>query len=285
MPKTTKSPSSPIKNLLRQSGLHARKRLGQHFLTDEKVLQSIISASEITRDDTVIEVGPGLGTLTDQLIKLAGHVFAIELDDSMAARLKNKYGTIHNVEVINADILKVDLAGILGERKEYKVVANLPYYITSPVLHYFVYAARKPELMVVMMQKEVADNIVAAEGKISYLAISLGIYTKPRIIDYVPATSFYPPPAVDSAIVRFDFFKIPAVKVDDLNLFLELVRRGFRSPRKQLRNSLADGMKVATAVAMKHILESNIDPGRRPETLSFVEWQRLYESIKSAGLL
>ncbi len=179
--------------------------------------------------------------------------------------------------IVNADILEVNISDLVGDKQAYKVVANIPYYITSPILHYFVEAPLKPSLMVVMMQKEVGEAIVAEPGKLSMLAISMQVFSKPRIISYVSSQSFYPQPKVESVIVRFDILPEPSVKVNDINLFLSFVKCGFKSPRKQLRNSLARGLEREPAEIATLLDSASIESQRRPETLTLTEWQRLYE--------
>jgi 16S rRNA (adenine1518-N6/adenine1519-N6)-dimethyltransferase len=271
---------SQVKRLLRQSGLRARKSLGQHFLVDALVLQKIIEAAEISSADTVIEVGPGLGILTAELVRRAGNVVAVELDTKLVSLLKRRLSAIANLRVINADVLKLGPSEILEGTSHYKVVANIPYYITSPVLRHFVEASPKPSLMVVMVQKEVGEAIVAGPGKMSLLAVSLQAYSKPRIVSHVPAQCFYPQPKVDSVIVRLDLLPEPAVKVADIDGFFALVRAGFSSPRKQLHNSLAHGLEMKPAEIALLLEEANIDSKRRPETLSLEEWVRLYEVLE-----
>lgn len=272
--------SVQVKRLLRQSDIRARKRLGQHFLADESILQTILDSADLSPEDTVVEVGPGLGILTKELAKRAGKVIAVELDDKLAALLKRRLSSRPNLKVINADILKTNLVQLLGENASYKVVANLPYYITSPILHYFMEGWPKPSLMVVMVQKEVADAIVAKGGKMSLLAVSLQMYSKTKIISYVPAQSFYPPPKVDSAVVRFDLLPEPAVKAD-MDNFFRVVRSGFSLPRKQLRNSLAHGLNLEPTEAVKFLEKAGIDPQRRAEALKLEEWAKLYEVVSS----
>ncbi len=283
MPKETKSPSVQVKKSLHQSGLKAKKGLGQHFLIDKAVLETIISAAELSPEDFVIEIGPGLGILTSELAQNVGNVVAVELDTKLASRLKHKLSSLPNVTIINADILKVSLPDLTHGKNSYKVVANIPYYITSPILHYFIEASPKPSLMVLMVQKEVGEAIVGKPGKMDVLAVSLQVYSKPRIIAYVPSKSFYPPPKVDSAIIRFDMLPEPAVKVANINNFLTFVRCGFRSPRKQLRNSLAQGLGMEQTGVTLLLTEARIEPQRRPETLNLNEWQRLYEVAISSG--
>jgi len=271
--------SDDVRKLLRQSGVTARKRLGQHFLVDETTLETIVDAAELSPEDIVIEVGPGLGVLTSELARRVKRVIAVELDTKLALFLKRRLVSLPNVNVINADILKVSPSHLLGENNEYKVVANLPYYITSPILRYFVEAFPKPSLMVVMVQKEVGEAIVANPGKMSLLAVSLQLYSEPRIVSYVPAQSFYPSPKVDSAIMRFDLLSEPAVKVADIDGFFEVVRCGFSLPRKQLRNSLAQRMKAKPSEVALLLEEARIEPQRRAGTLSLEEWARLYEVL------
>jgi 16S rRNA (adenine1518-N6/adenine1519-N6)-dimethyltransferase len=282
VPKKAIFPPSQVKRLLRQSGLRARKSLGQHFLADESVLQTIVEAAELSPTDTVIEVGPGLGILTVELVRRAGNVVAVELDTKLASLLKRRLASPANLHVINADILKVSPSELLLEgTSRYKVVANLPYYITSPVLRHFVEALPKPSLMVVMVQKEVGEAIVAGPGKMSLLAVSLQAYSKPRIISHVPAQCFYPPPKVDSVIVRFDLLPEPAVKVADMGGFFDLVRAGFSLPRKQLHNSLAHSLGMKPPDVTLLLEGANIDSKRRAETLSLEEWAKLYEVLET----
>lgn len=275
-------PSTQVKRLLRQSGLRARKSLGQHFLIDETILKTIIEAAELSPEDTVVEVGPGLGVLTVELARRAGNVIAVELDNELASLLKHRLASHDNLRVINADILKVSPSQLLEGKSNYKVVANLPYYITSPVLRYFVEALPQPSLMVVMVQKEVGEAIVAGPGKMSLLAVSLQVYSKPEVVSYVPAQSFYPPPKVDSVILRFDLFSEPAVKVADMAGFFEVVRHGFSSPRKQLHNSLAHGLGTKPSEIAPLLKQADIDLKRRAETISLEEWAKLYEVMESA---
>jgi 16S rRNA (adenine1518-N6/adenine1519-N6)-dimethyltransferase len=277
------TPSSQARKLLRQSGLRAKKRLGQHFLIDRSVLGKILRAAELSPEDVVVEVGPGLGILTTALAQKAGRVVAIELDGELASLLKKKVASHPNVEVVNAGILEVDLPQLLGAGTHYKVVANLPYYITSPILRYFMENTLKPTLMVVMVQKEVAEAMVARSGKMSLLAVSLHVYSNPKMIAKVQARSFHPRPKVDSAIVRFNVLPEPAVRVDDIDGFFDVVRRGFSSPRKQLRNSLANGYGVKPAEIDELWEQAKISPQRRAETLSLEEWANLYRAAVVLG--
>jgi len=282
----TESLLSQTRRLLRQSNLRVKKGLAQHFLVDEAVLETITSAAELTASDVIIEIGPGLGILTRELAKQSGLVIAIELDRKLAAILEQTLSSFDNVAIINGDVLKTDPAALLREQKaklppavnapcHYKVVANLPYYITSPVLRHFLEASVKPQIMVVMVQKEVAEVIVAKPGQMSVLSISVQLYGEPRIISHVPAGCFYPAPEVDSAILRIDVYPQPAVAVDDRDSFFELVRAGFTASRKQIGNSLAQGLKKPKAEILPLLTGANIAPQRRAETLTIEEWARL----------
>jgi len=274
-------PLAEAKSQLHRLGARAKKGLGQHFLSDRNVLDKIISAAELASSDTVIEVGPGLGILTEELLKKAGQVIAIEVDSKLASSLEKKLYKSPQLTVLNADILQLDPRELLEGRRNYKVVANLPYYIAAPILRHFLEASLKPSLMVVMVQKEVGQSIAAAPGDMSILGISVQLYGKPTIVDYVPAQSFYPQPKVDSAIVRIDVYPKPAVEVADIAGFFEIVKAGFSAPRKQIRNSLTLGLQVTSAEVVELLEQADIAPKRRPETLSLEEWAKLYRAFVS----
>lgn len=290
----TESLLAQTKRWLRQFDLQVRKGLGQHFLIDEEVLRLITSAAGLTATDVIMEVGPGLGILTKELARLAGWVVAIELDSKLAVALKQTLSSFDNVSIINKDILQIDPAALLQEQKtrfpqaisspfSYKVVANLPYYITSPVLRHFVEAPVKPQIMVLMVQKEVAEAIVAEPGQMSVLSISVQFYGEPRIISYVPAQCFYPAPEVDSAILRIDLYSQPVVAVTDERGFFDLVQAGFSASRKQIVNSLAQGLELPKAEILSLLGKSRIVPQRRAETLTLDEWAKLWQVFTQAG--
>jgi len=280
MERVERSPGS-VKRLLNQYGLHAKKSLGQHFLIDESVLHSIVSAAELAREDIVVEVGPGLGVLTKELAEKVKRVIAVEADVKLVSALREIVRAFPNVSVVNSDILQTNpdylltASGIELSKSSYKVVANIPYYITSPILRHFLEASPKPSLMVVMVQKEVGEAIVAQPGEMGILAVSVQLYGKPTIIDYVAAQSFYPPPKVDSAILQIRLYRQPLVHVSDTDKFFEVVRAGFSAPRKQLRNSLAHGLSITPKEAADLIGKLEIDPRRRAETLNIEEWARV----------
>ena len=284
------------KRLLRQSDLKARKGLAQHFLVDESVLKLIISAAELTPTDVVVEIGPGLGVLTKELAGQAGRVIAVEIDSKLAAVLRRTLTSFDNITIINDDILSIAPADLLPEPRagfppaisgkfKYKVVANLPYYIASPVLRHFLEASVKPQVMVVMMQKEVAKVIVARPGEMSVLSVSVQLYGEPTIVDYVPAQCFYPAPEVDSAVLRINVYPEPVVPVSNERSFFELVRAGFSASRKQIANSLAQGLGLPKPETLSLLEAASIAPQRRAETLTIDEWARLWQVCTQAGKL
>ncbi len=276
--------TSPVKALLQQFGLKAQKRLGQHFLVDGDILECILSAAELSCKDIVVEVGPGLGILTKRLAEVVGKVIAVELDFKLVRMLRESLVSFSNVEIVHADILKIAPQQLLGDflatpelAQGYKVVANLPYYITSAILRHFLEAWAKPSLMVVMVQKEVGEAIAANPGKMSLLSVSTQFYSKPTIIAFVPAGSFYPPPKVDSLILRLDVYSKPPIEVSDVDSFFDIVSCGFRSPRKQLRNSLAKALGMSPSQVALLLGRAGIEARRRAETLNLGEWKELWE--------
>jgi len=277
------------RKLLRRYHLRAKKGLGQHFLIDEEVLGHIVSAAQLTPADVVMEIGPGLGVLTRELARQAGCVIAIELDDKLAVILQQTLASLPNVTVVNRDVLGIEPMALLREQvmelptESYKVVANLPYYITSAVLRHFLEASVKPQVMVVMVQQEVAEAIVAEPGQMSLLSVSVQLYGEPAIISRVPACCFYPAPEVDSAILRIAVYPQPAVDIADREGFFALVRAGFSASRKQIANSLTQGLKLPKAEVLFLLERANIMPQRRAETLTLEEWARLWRVLAEVG--
>ena len=274
--------------LLRKTGLRARKNLGQNFLIDEETLEVILSAAELTARDIVVEIGPGLGVLTEELCHQAGRVIAVELDDKLAGNLNRRLSEYQNLTIINRDILKIPPPEIFTEAgiilsSGYKVVANLPYYITSPVLRHFLEAELKPEMIVVMVQKEVAGEIAAQPGKMSLLSLGIQLYGQPEIIQNVSAECFYPEPAVDSALLKIIPHKISPVDITDPEKFFSFVKAGFSAARKQLSNSLSNGLEMPKEKVQALLDDAGISGTRRAETLSLKEWAQLwyrYDGVK-----
>lgn len=289
---TSASLMQRTRQLLSDLELKARKQLGQHFLIDAGILQKIILAAGLAPDDTVIEVGPGLGVLTAELVRRAGRVIAVELDDNLAQALKENLASPDNLEIINADILKLDIDSLIAppphnpsQSNRYKVIANLPYYITSAVIRHFMQASGKPEMMVLMLQWEVARSITARPGDMSLLALSVQIYGQPRIISRVPPGAFYPAPGVSSAILKINLFDTPLIAPEDAAGFFKLARAGFCAPRKQIINSLIQGLGLSKDIITAQLEAADIAPQRRAETLTPEEWKKLWLEFKRSGHL
>jgi 16S rRNA (adenine1518-N6/adenine1519-N6)-dimethyltransferase len=273
-----------VRQLLRAYSLRPQKGLGQNFLEDPAILRRIVDAAELVPDDLVLEVGPGLGTLTRLLAANAGRVLAVELDGRLAAILSEILVDSSNVQIIHGDILTLDPADLFPVRPAgYKVVANLPYYITSAVLRHLLENPARPCLMVLTLQREVACRLVAGPGEMSLLAVSVQFYGQPRIVARIPAGAFYPPPQVDSAVVRVDVYHHPPIPVDDADSFFRVVRAGFGQRRKQLRNALSQGLGRPVGEVVAALERTGIAPQRRAQTLSLAEWADLWREIAAAG--
>ena len=272
-----------VRRLLQDYGLQLRKGLGQNFLEDPAILQRIVDAAELTSDDLVLEIGPGLGTLTRLLAAWAGRVLAVELDERLAAILPGILADCSNVEIIHGDILALNPANLFpGLAHGYKVVANLPYYITSAVLRHLLESQARPRLLVLTVQYEVARRLVAGPGEMSLLAVSVQFYGQPRIVARIPAGAFYPPPQVDSAVVRIDVYERPPLSVDDVAGFFRVVQAGFGQRRKQLRNALSHGLNRPVEEIVAALDRAGIDPRRRAETLSLDEWAALWRAVTTS---
>ena len=279
-----------IKKILKEKDLKVLKSLGQNFLVDEKVLAEIIQAAELNKNDLVLEIGPGLGTLTNELVKKCGTVVAIEKDKKMAELIKEKNeprATFSNVargsflKIINGDILKINLNEIVhkySENKKYKLVSNIPYYITSPVIKLFLENSIQPELIVLLVQKEVAERICAKPGKLSVLALSVQIYGKPEIINYVDKASFYPKPKVDSAILKIKNIKKEFSDEYYKKLF-KIIKIGFSSKRKKLINNLSVGLHVDKRESESILQKAEINLNTRAQELSLEEWKKLIQKF------
>ena len=264
--------------LLRRYHLHAHKGLGQNFLQDPMALEAIIAAAEIQPTDTVLEIGPGLGSLTRYLAVSAREVIAVELDEKLMPPLKTVLSPYQNVQVIHGDILKISPQDLIADN-DYLVVANIPYYITSAVIRHLLESESKPRRIVLTIQKEVAGRICARPGDMSLLALSVQVYGRPRVAAYIPAEAFFPAPKVDSAVLVVDIYPAPVIRPELLNVFFKLVKAGFSQKRKTLRNSLSAGLHISPTQASELLTRIEIDPQRRAETLSIDEWERLAEIV------
>lgn len=273
-----------VSALLRAHGLQPKKSLGQNFLTDPALLARIAAAADLAPSDVVVEVGAGVGNLTRILAEQAGRIVAVELDGRLVQILRAQVADFSNVEIVHGDILQLPASPIsrfphLG----YKVVGNLPYYVTSAILRRFLENPPRPRLMVVTVQREVAERIVAAPGKMNLLAVSVQFYGQPRIVTHIKAGAFYPRPQVDSALVRIEVDKQATVAlpegVDEAEFF-RVVRAGFGQKRKTLRNSLSAGLALPTDRVEEALARAGIDPRLRAETLSLEQWADIVHSLR-----
>lgn len=271
---------SKVKNLLKKYRLRPSKGLGQNFLVDKKVVTKVIRAADLRPADVVLEIGPGLGVLTQELAGKVKKVMAVEKDQNLVRISNNELRMmkVKNVKIIQGDILKI-LNSKFPMPNSYKVIANLPFYLTAPVIRKFLEAGTPPKLMVLIIQKEVAQRIYAKPPKTNLLAVSVQFYAQPKIISYISRKSFWPHPKVDSAIIKImTSDKQPAI---NKSLFFKIVKAGFSQPRKQLINNLFKKLKVDKMKIESWLWKSNIQPSQRAETLSIKDWLKLTKIFKS----
>ena len=275
-----------IPALLRAHDFRPRKDLSQNFLTDPNALERIVAAADLQPDDAVVEVGAGFGNLTRLLAERAGRVVAVELDGLLVEILREQLAALPErsqriVQVMHGNVL--EMVDLEFPHRGFKVVGNLPYHVTSAVLRHFLEQEPRPRLMVVTVQREVAQRIVAKPGKMSLLAVSVQLHGEPSIVARIPAGAFYPPPKVDSAVVRIEVGDRPSVleaaDLDDAAYF-RVVRAGFGQKRKTLRNSLSAGLGMAPAAVERALASAAVDPRRRAETLSLEEWAEVTSAVR-----
>ncbi len=262
--------------VLKRYGLRADKSLGQNFLQDPSALEKIASAAEILEEDCVLEIGPGLGSLTRYLAVSARSVTAVELDPDLLAPLQAVLSPYPNVRVVHGDILDLAVSELV-DQPGFIVAANIPYNITSAIIRHLLEGDVKPRRIVLTIQKEVAERICAKPGDLSLLALSVQVYGQPGIAAKIPAGAFHPVPKVDSAILRIDIYDEPLIPRELLPRFFQLTKAGFSQKRKTLRNSLSAGLGISAAQAEFLLTSAGIDFMRRAETLSIEEWGRLSE--------
>jgi len=250
--------------------IRPNKRLGQNFLVDNDAIQKLIDAAELTKDDIVVEVGAGTGALTTELAKRAKKVIAVEKDRVLIPVLKENTAILKNLEILQGDILTLPISDM--QYAIYKVVGNIPYYLTAPLIRKFLESENPPSRMVMMVQKEMAERICAEPPDMSILAVSVQVYARPEIVACVPRSSFWPQPHVDSAIVRIMDYES---RIKNTEIFFKIVKAGFSSPRKQLINNLPHALDVERTEAEEWLLKCGIAPQRRAETLSVDEWKRV----------
>lgn len=267
-----------IQPLLKRFHIHPRKSLGQNFLVEPAGLMKVINAAELSGSEEVLEIGAGLGSLTYLLAQTAARVTAVEIDAQMLEPLTEVMKPFSNVQILPGDILELDPADLVSS-ENYVVVANIPYYITSAIIRHLLEAALKPSRVILTIQKEVAQRILARDGKMSLLSLSVFVFGEPEIAATIPAGSFFPSPDVDSAVLRIRLHPEPLIHTSQLNQFFKLAHAGFGQKRKTLRNSLSAGLNLPASETEARLLEVGIEPSRRAETLSITEWASLIESF------
>lgn len=265
--------------LLNQYGLRANKKLGQNFLINQQIIDEIIEKSQITKEDTVLEIGPGLGSLTKALMQNAKRVIAVELDENMVNILKNRFNN-ENLEIINEDILKIDLNEITNKYGKIKVVANLPYYITTPIVMKLLEEEYSIESITVMVQKEVGERLCAEPGSKDFGAVTVGVnyYSKSKIIIDVPKDNFMPVPEVDSCVIKLDILSEPPIDVKDKKRFFRLVKAAFSQRRKTINNSLASG-EFSKESVLNALNKLGIDAKLRAENLSIQDFANITNEL------
>jgi 16S rRNA (adenine1518-N6/adenine1519-N6)-dimethyltransferase len=273
-----------VQNLLRKYQVRPSKKLGQNFLIDKRVIKKLIRAANLKPGDIILEIGPGIGTLTVELAKKVKKVIAIEKDQNLVRILANELRRmgIKNVKIIQADILK------FPSYKSYKllttkckIIGNLPFYLTAPVIRKFLEATeKKPYQMTFVVQKEVGQRICVKPPDMNLLAVSVQFYAKPEFVSFVSKKSFWPQPKVDSAILRITPLVGSFRKMTNTGLFFKIVRAGFSQPRKQLINNLTKGLKLNRGEVKNWLLKNNIQPNQRAETLAIEDWLSLTKSCK-----
>ena len=264
-----------LRDLLYTHHMKPNKSFGQNFLVDRAILEQIVAAAELGPGEQVLEVGAGTGVLTRELARVAQRVVAVELEQDMLTLLDKTTRGYTNVEIIARNLLYLDPREVFGT-ETYKLVANLPYYITAPTFRHFLESENPPRALVVMVQYEVAQRIIAEPGNLSLMGISVQFYGQPRIITRVPARAFYPAPKVDSAILRVDVYEQAPLTPTERNSFFRVVQAGFSERRKQVHNSLAHGLHRKDEVVRSWLAAAGIEANRRAETLSIEEWLRLW---------
>jgi 16S rRNA (adenine1518-N6/adenine1519-N6)-dimethyltransferase len=275
------APPTPgqLRRLLSAERLHPRHALSQNFLTDPEALDTIVGAAELQPGDRVVEIGPGLGVLTRRLLAAGASVLAVELDPRLSAWLRNELAGVPGFELIEADALTFD-PGAAFPGSDFKLVANIPYHITSPLLHAFLEGERPPSLTVLLVQAEVAERVAEPPGRMSYLSVFAQNVAEAELVARVPAAAFEPAPKVDSAVLRLRRRAVPVVPVGAQRpAFYRLVQAGFRQRRKQLHNALSRELPVPRETLSSAFAACGIDPERRAQTLSVEEWACLLAEL------
>jgi 16S rRNA (adenine1518-N6/adenine1519-N6)-dimethyltransferase len=268
-----------IKSLLRKYQIRPSKKFGQNFLIDKGAIKKIINAADLKSGDVVLEIGPGIGVLTQELVKRVKRVVAVEKDQKMIEILEKTMGSFENVKIIHGDILKIE-NWKLEIGNSFKAVGNLPFYLTAPVIRQLLEnAGVEPRQITLVVQKEVAQRICARSPRMNLLAVSVQFYAEPKIIAYISQKSFWPSPEVDAAIIKISNLKSQISKINR-DLFFRIVKAGFSQPRKQLINNLSKSLKIDKKKVKEWLKDNGIQPTQRAETLSLNDWVKLAKSCK-----
>ena len=254
-----------------------KKPLGQHFMRDKRALAYIVHALQTNQGEFIVEIGPGTGALTMNLLAKQATVYAIEVDPELANSLDARLLNPPNLRIITADARAIKASHFIPEGVSYKLTGNLPYYAATPIIRNFLESSMRPDLVITVVQKEVAQNMVAKPPRLNLLAIGTQIYGEVKILKYLKPQSFFPIPKVSSAIISIKPYKCPLVSVEDCKDFFHMVRAGFSSPRKQLHNSIKHSLHISSDQCNSLLSKAQIDPRRRAQSLSIDEWKRLYE--------
>lgn len=263
-----------LRILLKKYRIRPDSRLGQNFLVDSASLDKVVLAAGLIGDETVLEIGAGLGSLTRRLASAARRVIAVEYDQRLLPPLEEMTASLEGVEIISGDILALNLAALLRD-EPYYVVANIPYNITSALIRRLLEIPNPANRIVLTIQREVADRIVAKAGDMSILALSVQIYGRPAVVAHIPAAAFYPQPRVESAVVRIDIHREPLLPHSLITPFFRVAKAGFSQRRKQLKNALSGGLAITTEESMALLDAAHISHQRRAQELSIEEWVRL----------
>ena len=268
-----------LKQLLIDYGLKPNKTYGQNFLMDEIILQDMVDVASVSDVDAVIEVGPGIANLTKFLLHTSKQVISIEKDEQFIPILNSLKKKYKHFSYLHEDVLNVELDALVGDLQQYKVVANIPYYVTGKIIQKFLAAKHKPRSMTLLMQKEVAHNLTAKPGNLNLLAISVQLHAEAKLIQVVPAHKFYPAPKVDSAVVHIELYEHEKYKVDDEKFFFKVLRACFLGKRKQIHNTLTNNLHVPKEEVGDILRHVNISTTYRPQQLTIEQWIELSKKI------
>jgi len=270
-----------VRALMRRFGIHPRKKLGQNFMVDPRALRKVIAAAQLVGSETVLEIGAGVGSLTWWLAQHCARVVAVEIDERLIPALEYALSNESNVEIVAGDILEMDVDEVLGNGP-YSVVANIPYYITSALIRCLMESRRRPECLVLSVQKEVAERIAAGPGEMSLLALSVQVYGEPELRGRIPASAFYPQPKVDSAVLRIAGYPSPRVPQALIEALFVLARAGFGQKRKQLHNALAKNLGKPNETVLEWLSAAGVRPEQRAQELSIDNWLDLAQAMASS---